>query len=83
MNIRYFSISNQILVSASMEMYRLYGRAIYDILENKSNDLTDEQKTFWNNQLVEVTKILENYVKIAEMMLESQGNLPVKNSQWN
>ena len=89
MNIYDFSISNQLLISASMDMFRLYGRAILDILENKSNDLTDEQKTYWANQLIEVTNILGNYVKIAETMIESQGKenlknlVPYKNAMWN
>jgi hypothetical protein len=84
-----FSISNQNLLTISMDMFRIYGRAIADILENKANDLTDEQKIFWTNELVEVVRILGNYVKLSETIIEAQELenmqkiLPVKNSQWN
>lgn len=84
-----FSISNQNLLTVSMDMFRIYGREIADVLENKANDLTDEQKVFWTKELMEVVRILEYYVQLSEKIIEAQEIenvqkiLPVKDSQWN
>lgn len=66
------SFTNQNLVSLSIDTFRIYGRAIADMLDDSSNDLTDEQKNYWTNQLIEITSVLENYVKIAGVIIESR-----------
>lgn len=83
------SNDNKNLLAISMKMFSGYGNEIADVLLNPDNDLSFEQKKIWLEQSLRVQNILENFLKLANVIIQtekienSQNLIPYKNAQWN